>query len=65
MWFPDCNVVKVLLNFKKFDTFNNLMEKLRSLGYSHGVNRLVDFLDRGDIPIVMIAETIHRSSDFI
>ena len=58
VWFPDCNIVEVLLDFKEIERFSSLIERLRSLRDLHEVNRLIDFLNSGYFPILMIMEKI-------
>jgi len=61
--FPLCAIVKVQLEFKESERFNNLLEHLRSLTWhTIEVRNLVDFLDQGDFPIVMIVEKIEECS---
>ena len=61
--FPLCAIVKVQLDFKEMERFNNLLEHLRSLTWhTTELGKLVDFLDRGDFPIVMVVEKIEECS---
>jgi len=58
--FPHGDVVKILLDFEETDRFHNIVERLRCLMWQGAkrLENLVDFFDRGNFPILMIAENI-------
>lgn len=58
--FPHCRIVQVVLDFEETDRFNHLLEQLRRLTscISDRLDELLDFLDLGDFPIVMMVEEI-------